>query len=49
MMLHTEYGHFTQVLRIVGKLYFSDQFIKTIVIKRLDITWMSFDSMHAWF
>ena len=37
--------------RIIGKPNFSDQFkkiIKVNVIKKLDITWMSCDSLHAW-
>ena len=36
--------------QIVGKPYFSDQ-LKKIVKRyiRLDITWMSFDSLHACF
>ena len=36
--------------RIVGKLNFSDQFKKIVKrYKGLDITWISCDSLHAWF
>ena len=36
--------------RIVGKTNFSDQFKKIVKrYLRLDITWMSCDSLHAWF
>ena len=36
--------------RIVGKPYFSDQFKKTVKrYLRLDITWISCDSLHAQF
>ena len=35
--------------RIVGKPNFSDQFKKIIKRYIKDITWMSCDSLHAWF
>ena len=35
--------------RIVGKPNFSDQFkINSNIIKKLDTTWMSCDSLHVW-
>ena len=38
------------MIRIVGKSYFSDR-VKMIIkrYKRLDITWISCNSLHAWF
>ena len=35
--------------RIVGKSNFSDQFKKINKRYIKDITWMSWDSLHAWF
>ena len=44
------YGHLVYIFKIiVGKPNFSDQFKKIIKrYKKLDITWMSCDSLHAW-